>query len=100
MIGNKIKITTETGSSYVFNKNRGLVTKNESHVFRYGVVKATPDWAPTARELHEKGEGLTVTDWLDEYGEDRFPEVGECLYVAGFEGWYLSTPVVSIEEID
>lgn len=94
-----LKITTETGSYYEFDVDRGIVTKNSSHAFKYGTVSATPDWGPAVTEATENGESIFAHDWVIEHGEDRFPEVGECLYVAGFGGWYLSTPVVSVEAI-
>lgn len=94
-----IKITTSTGSYYEFREDRGIVTKNSTHAFKYGTVRATPDWGPAAREAQEQGAGIFAHEWVDEHGEDRFPEVGECLYVSGFDGWYLSTPVVSVEVI-
>lgn len=94
-----LKITTETGSYYEFDEDRGIVVKNSSHAFKYGIVQATPNWGPQVKAIQDAGGEVRVLDWVIENGEDRFPEVGECLYVVGFDGWYLSTPVVSVEEI-
>lgn len=94
-----LKITTETGSYYEFDEDRGIVVKNGSHAFKYGIVQATPNWGPAVRESAAKGASLFAHEWVTEHGEDRFPVVGECLYVVGFDAWYLSTPVVSVEEI-
>ena len=94
-------ITTETGSTYEFHgEDMSLVTKNGHHTFKYGIVKATPDWHTAVKAIRDEGGNVRVSDWVGKHGEDRFPRVGECLYVAGFDAWYLSTPVVSVEEID
>lgn len=94
-------ITTETGSTYEFHgEDMGLVTKNGYHTFKYGIVKATPNWGPAVKAIQDAGGTVRVSDWVGNHGKDGFPVVGECLYVAGFDAWYLSTPVVSVAEID
>ena len=91
-----ILITTETGSTYEFREDEGIVSKNGRHTFKYGIVKATPDWYTAVKAIRDEGGNVRVSDWVGKHGEDRFPVVGECLSVAGFDAWYLSTPVASV----
>lgn len=55
--------------------------------------------AKAIRDGHEKrGLSSQYIEMAEEHGEARFPEVGECLYISGFDGWHLTTPIVKIEE--
>ncbi len=82
-----MRITTESGS--VYEIRRGICRKYNSrgdHLdsFKPITTKAVPDGVATLDELHAL-----------EAGE---PQVGKRLYIAGISGWWISTPVVSIEK--
>ena len=93
-----IRITTETGSVYDIQKSRGIAAKN-GYPFKYGILKATPDWRPDHDAVVADGELFLAYDWVEEHGEDRIPEPGEYMYVSGLHEWYLTTKVVSVEEV-
>lgn len=94
-----IRITTETGSVYDIQESRGIAAKH-GFPFKYGILKATPDWRPAYDASRSVGERFIAHDWVDEHGLDRIPEVGECLYISGLREWYLSTRVVRVEEVE
>lgn len=77
-------VTTSTGSTYEFVENFCL--KNQQHIMKIwdmksGVGVYTP-WEPNP-------------SWKDV----TCPEVGKNLFVSGREGWYCTTPVVSVEVV-
>lgn len=78
------KITTTSGANYYITDD-GLWCKNygafQRRLFAHGV---TP-------------EDLRTTKRVDEL-EVAAIEVGNHLHVGGFDSWWLSTPIVSIEE--
>jgi hypothetical protein len=83
-----MKITTESGSVYEIDE-RGILTKYNANgvgidAFKIWQMKAVPVYVETMEEI-----------WDMPAGE---PEVGKLLYVGGKDGWWLSTPVVRIEE--
>lgn len=85
-----LKITTATGSTYTFNE-RGICVKHDSEgrgidAFKLYSVKALPDEVSSLQEIYDLSESA--------------PEVGKRLYVGGKDGWWISTPVVSIEPLN
>lgn len=86
-------IKTETGSVYEFR--HGVCTKRDSHgrwldVFKvFYITGVSPD-TKTMDGIFESISNGTL--------ERRLPKVGERMYVSGRDGWWLSTPVVSIKK--
>jgi hypothetical protein len=78
------KITTKSGANYYITDD-GLWWKNDGHyqrrLFAYGV---TPEDLRTSKSVDEL--------------EAAEIEVGNHLHIGGFDSWWLSTPIVSIEE--
>lgn len=89
----KCKLTTETGSVYEIDPKVQIAVKNGIHALKYGVLLATPDWDPS----EVRAQGPINFAW--ETGQSRIPLEGECLYISGFGGWYLSTPITKVEEL-
>lgn len=79
------RVTTSTGSVYEFVD--GFVLKNGYMLGSVIVLMAS--------------ENPINYPWVANDGwEDRFPEVGEHMYVNTLREWWISTPIVSIEEVD
>lgn len=82
------KITTKTGAVYklhdgLWKKNGGPYNRTWSN---FCVSNETLENAKT---------------WDDVHNSEHLPiQVGLCMYIAGRDEWYLSTPIVSIEETD
>lgn len=90
-----IKFTTQTGSYYTIDVRNGRWGKNSRPVNTVWEYAAVPDWLDQRAEVMEAG----LIKWSQTHGEMyRLPTVGECLYILGRDVWWLSTPVVSIEE--
>jgi hypothetical protein len=82
-----MKITTKTGSVYKIKNNVCYKHDKDGElldVFKVFVTKA----------IHVDFEG-TMGDVYNMPNSE--PEVGKLLYIAGKEGWWLSTSVVSID---
>lgn len=74
--------TTSTGSTYEFVENFCL--KNQRHIMKIWTMMSGVDpYVP----------GESNPSWRDV----STPEVGKRLFVSGKEGWYCSTPIVSVE---
>jgi hypothetical protein len=85
------KVVTNSGSVYLIDEEHRSWRKNNEPIERIWWCKAfVIDNAPNAKT------------WADisEAAEDRFPEVGEHLYIGARDVWYLSTPIISVEEIE
>lgn len=81
-----MKVTTESGSEYVFQA--GVCIKNKRHAFKVWSLKVVdPDTGYT---------------WKDVWAlpDVEQPEVGKRMYVSGKEDWYLTSPVVSVGDSD
>lgn len=74
--------TTSTGSIYEFVENFCL--KNQQHIMKIWAMKS-------GIGVYTPGE--PNPSWKDV----TCPEVGKNLFVSGREGWYCTTPVVSVE---
>lgn len=82
-----VQVTTRSGAVYHIDFERGDWDRNGSEYhqrlwdFRTGDRSVTPD--------------------LDDWDTERYPVVGQSIFIkgGGLHDWYLSTPVVSIEEI-
>lgn len=82
-----LKFTTETGRVYYIDLEGGFW-------FRSPYFSTQRLW--DIRAGSEK-----VWPWdKPEVWEDRVPEVGEHLYIASREVWFVSTLIVSIEEVE
>lgn len=83
-------VTTEHGTTYEFFEDFCLRTKNTrgsyGHIMKIWTMKSGVG-------VYEPGEANS--SWKD----TRSPEVGKNLYVAGREGWYNSTKVVSVARV-
>jgi hypothetical protein len=82
-------VTTESGARYEFRGR--LMTKYDRtgeivDVFKAYAIKAIPVGIKDMSEIYSTPES--------------YPEVGKFLYVSGYEMWWLSTRVVSVEEVD
>lgn len=74
--------TTETGTTYEFVGN--LCLRNQEHIMKIWTMMAGKDpYLP----------GESNPSWKDVSS----PEVGKRLFVSGKEGWYCSTPILSVE---
>ena len=81
-----LRFTTATGATYDLDLEAGFWRKREGSWdrlwdYKAGNVKAFPWNAPD--------------DWFD-----RLPVEGEHLFVSARDHWWVSTPVVSVEEVD
>lgn len=80
-------ITTESGSQYrivdelckKYNAEGMIVD-----VFKVWEMKAVEPWVKTWEDLHESTEEV---------------QVGMSMYISGRDGWWITTPVVSITEV-
>lgn len=81
------KITTKSGS--VYEIRGGRFTKNGKDMMSlYG-----NPFCISAEDL-EKAE-----NWVDIYASEHLPlQAGLCMYITGRDQWWLTTPIVSIEE--
>lgn len=81
-----LELTTETGRVYLIDLERGFWSRspfdytNRIWAIKAGKVKAWP------------------TQENAEHWRDGVPELGEHLYIKGYDLWYVSTPIVRIEE--
>lgn len=87
-----IKFKTESGSYYEVDLEAKTCRKNGGTTQSYTVMLATPDWEEAYQWTDFK-----THEWVSKNGERRIPAIGECLYLASFEAWSLSSPVVKIE---
>jgi len=81
-----MKITTKTGSVYTIDDGFCVKTdKNGNRVdaFKLWTMKSLPKHVKTWDEVHELPGGE--------------PVIGECLYLAGKDVWWVSSAVVDIE---
>jgi hypothetical protein len=83
-----MKITTWSGSVYEID-DHGIMSKYNAEGHRVDSwklyhMKAVHTDVSSMEEIFDLPYGL--------------PEIGKLLYVAGKDGWWLSTPVVKIEE--
>jgi hypothetical protein len=82
-----MKITTKTGSVYEIKRNVCYKHDKDGQVldvFKVYVTKAIPvDFEGSLGDVYNM--------------PNSEPEVGKLLYIAGREGWWLSTSVVSID---
>jgi hypothetical protein len=83
-----MRITTETGSVYDLSGS-GICVKTNAEgrrvdSFKPFTVKPVPDSVHSWQEVHEIPNGD--------------PVVGQRMYISGLNTWWLTTPVVSIEE--
>lgn len=74
-------VTTEHGTTYEFVED--LCLRNGEHIMKIWTMKSGVG-------VYSPGE--TNASWKD----TRCPEVGKNMFVAGREGWYNSTEVVSV----
>lgn len=88
-----LKVTTETGRQYLIDTEGGFW-------WRLNKTDGSPGWTQRLWFLkrgthfgwpHESPEGA----W-----EDGLPEVGKFMYISSKDEWYVSTEVVSVEEVD
>lgn len=88
------RFTTSTGSTYeVIDDTRWR--KNADWLDPLWEFAAVPPWEDNRSEVVKGG----LIEWSRKNGDMmRWPEVGECLYILGREVWWLSTPIVEIEE--
>ena len=87
--GRKLVVKTESGSRYEFEgRLMRKFDKDETLVdsFKAYVIKTVPSDVKNTSEIYQISES--------------YPEVGNLLYVSGYEAWWLSTPVVSVQEVD
>lgn len=78
-----MRITTATGSYYVIDN--GLWSKN-------GGEWAALMWAYSIAESQ-------YSSWKEINAAEHLPiQIGQHLCIGGFNGWWVSTPIVSIEE--
>lgn len=90
-----IKLTTETGSYYHFTDDLSRWQKNSTGWLPTWEVAAVPEWWDDRGEVQR-----SIPKYAAEHGDmGRLPVVGECLYVHHHDEWWLSRPVVSIEEV-
>ena len=87
--GRMLVVKTESGARYEFRGR--LMTKYAStgdivDVFKAYAIKAVPADIQTMADIYAIPES--------------YPEIGKLLYVSGYEAYWLSTPVVSVEEVD
>lgn len=88
----KIKVTTTTGSVYKIDTDTGVWIKNNYEVHSTLSALKSGVW---------DGDHSNIPDvWT--WPEVEKPVVGESMYIhgRGMHDWWLSTPVVSVEEID
>lgn len=83
-----MKVTTEAGSVYDIDSH-GICIKTNAEGRRVGsfkpfIVKPVPVSVRSWWEIHELPDGD--------------PVVGQCMYISGLNTWWLTTPVVSVEE--
>ena len=87
----KYEVTTTTGSKYYIDHDTGWWTKNN------GI------WAPLTRLATGEWDGTrhNVPD-ITEWAEVEKPEPGKNMYIQGrgMHDWWLTTPVVSVEEVE
>lgn len=82
-----LRILTKSGSRYEIDE-RGIVKKYNAEgvgidAFKVYVMKSVPKDVQNMKEVWDLPESE--------------PEVGKLLYVAGKDGWWLSTEVISID---
>jgi hypothetical protein len=85
---NVVKITTETGSTYTIKNGLCVKTSSKGNwvdTFKLWTMKPVPEDIATWEELHSLPEGD--------------PVLGERLYLAGKDVWWVSTRVVSITQL-
>lgn len=83
------KITTKSGS--VYRIQGGRCAKNDNIMFT--LIKEP--------YCIDKEDLKDATSWKDIFEAPQNPiQVGMLLYVHGRDEWWLSTPIVSIEEVD
>jgi len=80
----KLKVTTETGSYYEIDHENQFWSKNGGPKERLMNIRSGP-W----------GEYVESDTWKDV----EVPEVGLSMYICSWNVWYLTTHVVSVEEI-
>lgn len=89
-----MKVTTESGASYTLVN--GICTKVDHEgydcgAFKVWTMKAIDTQLVDGKSMEEVWEVIYNTP----IGE---PEVGKRLFLSGRDEWWISTPVVSIEE--
>lgn len=86
-----IKVTTETGSVYKIDLGNRLWSKNGMPAENLRRM-AIGEWDGNARNIPN----------FHEWAQVAMPEVGTNMYIEGnaLHGWYLTTKIVSVEEID
>lgn len=89
------EITTETGAKYLVDIDRQFWMKISRDGYKY-------PWERTWRLEHGRvGETVTDFPWVENSGwKPGLPEVGDNLYISCRDSWWISTPVVSIEEVE
>lgn len=88
----KLKVTTTTGSVYTIDTDTGEWNKNGWDYHSTLSMLRSGEWDGTYGGVKE------VASWPDV----EKPVVGESMYIhgRGFEDWWVTTPVVSVEEIE
>lgn len=81
-------LTTESGRIYKLELDHNFWSRSPH--FRHHVI-----WELKAGQ---KMEWPTLENQA--FWRDGVPEIGEHLYVRGYDEWYVSTKIVSIEEVD
>ena len=62
---------------------------------------STNRWVDTFKAYAIKAVPADIETMADIYAiPESYPEIGKLLYVSGYEMYWLSTPVVSVEEFD
>lgn len=88
------RFTTSTGSTYeVVDEDRWR--KSHGWFDQLWEFAAVPPWEGNRSEVVKAG----LIEWSRKNGDMmRWPEVGECLFIMSRDAWWLSTPIVKIEE--
>lgn len=86
------EVTTETGRQYLIDQERGFfIRKGKNGSLDTDWIKI---WQLKAGTHFNWPSQSPEGTW-----EDGFPEVGKFMYIAGKDVWWVSTEVVSIEEL-
>ena len=80
----KLTITTSTGSVYVLDTDQRDYWKNGRYQYRYNRLR--------------QGDTLLPPDEHDDsWVAVKVPEVGKHMYISGYDGWYVTTPITSVD---
>ena len=88
-------VTTKTGSQYLIDVEAQFWAKNREQWNRTWNLKIVDREA-----VAELPDDASVWEYIEDQERVELPVVGKAFYITGRDFWYVTTTVVSIEEVD